>query len=447
MSGSFHGPPVVRGNLAFGNTLQYVRDPLGFLASAAGAYGDVCQLKLAGETCFLLANPHDIETVLCTRSDEFCKDKLIWRSPMRLAWRMIPPFQKRLLYSEADNARRQPGFWRAGRKLVQPAFLPQNVNKYSAIIREETEQFIARWEPGKAIDLVKELTGLMLIVNGRCFFGVDFRGAAAEINKALSVLVNGFLRSQSGSRFSRSLPLPSNVAFRKAFTLIDGHIRAAIMRSGNDHSEGEMLQRLLEARDDQGEALSKQAIRNEAITMLLAAHETAALSTAYGLFMLCGDESRVERALAGVASGDFNYLAMALRESNRLYPAAWLIGREARQHCEIAGFSIPAGAQLLISQWVVHRDARWYAAPHEFRPERWADGLLQRNPRCSYLSFGHGPAACVGEAFSTEESLQVIAVILRKLRLVTLTREPLKFRVAETLKPRDGLPMRVEGRR
>src|SRR4051794_21234566 len=105
-------PPRVRGHSFFGNTLQYVADPLNFLVTVARTYGDVAQLSMGGETCILVAHPRDIEAVLCTRSQEFCRDKLIWRSPLKLARRMLPFFEKGLLYSQADAARKQPGFWR-----------------------------------------------------------------------------------------------------------------------------------------------------------------------------------------------------------------------------------------------------------------------------------------------------------------------------------------------
>src|SRR5690242_18170144 len=109
-------PPIVDGHVLFGNTLQYVRDPLGFLVRTARRFGDVAELNLAGERCILLAHPNDIEAVLCTRHDEFCKDKLIWRSPLRLARRMLSPFRKDALFSEADDIRRQPAYWRRERK-------------------------------------------------------------------------------------------------------------------------------------------------------------------------------------------------------------------------------------------------------------------------------------------------------------------------------------------
>jgi cytochrome P450 len=136
-----------------------------------------------------------------------------------------------------------------------------------------------------------------------------------------------------------------------------------------------------------------------------------------------------------------------IQEAMRLYPPAWGLGREAIADCEVGGYHVPRGTQVLTIQRIVHRDPRWYKDPEAFRPERWADDLERRLPRCAYFPFGDGPRICIGQHFAMMEAVLVLATVARGHRLTLVSDEPLELVASITMRPRRGIRMRVQSRR
>ena len=138
------------------------------------------------------------------------------------------------------------------------------------------------------------------------------------------------------------------------------------------------------------------------------------------------------------------YTEWVIREAMRLYPPAWMIAREALGDCEIGGYHVPKGTQLLMSQWLVHRDPRWFDNPEKFHPERWDQDLIKRLPRCAYFPFGDGPRICIGNHFAMMEAVLILATITRRFRLSIEPGQSLELMPSVTLRPRSGLRMRIE---
>jgi cytochrome P450 len=225
-----------------------------------------------------------------------------------------------------------------------------------------------------------------------------------------------------------------------------------------DHDPGDLLSRLLHARDDEGGAMTDRQLRDEAVTIFLAGHETTALSLFYAFFLLALHpevESRLNDELAHVLGGrlptvadvpNLTYAGWVAREAMRLYPPAWGVGREAIEDCEIGGYLVPKGTQFFIVQYLVHRDPRWFENPESFEPERWDGDLIKRLPRCAYFPFGDGPRVCIGNHFAMMEAVLVLATIAQRYRLEVLPGQTLELLPSITLRPRHELVARLHRR-
>jgi cytochrome P450 len=135
-----------------------------------------------------------------------------------------------------------------------------------------------------------------------------------------------------------------------------------------------------------------------------------------------------------------------VKESMRLYPPAWAVGREAITACEVGGYPVPRGTQLWMAQWVVHRDPRWFDEPESFRPERWDNDLARRLPRCAYFPFGDGPRICIGANFAMMEAVLILAAVAQRFCLTLASDRPLELEPSVTLRPKHGIPVRVAER-
>ena len=216
---------------------------------------------------------------------------------------------------------------------------------------------------------------------------------------------------------------------------------------------------LLNARgDDGGAAMTGRQVREEAMTLLLAGHETTANTLAWGWYLLArnpGAEARLHEEVDRVLGGRppafhdvprLEYAGAIIAEALRVYPPAYTIGRQAASPCEIGGYPVPRGTTFLMSQWVVHRDPRFFVAPEEFRPERWAGGLAGSLPRYAYFPFGGGPRVCVGSSFALTEATLVLAAVARRFRLALRPGRDVRPLPTMTLRPANGLEVVVTRR-
>jgi cytochrome P450 len=225
-----------------------------------------------------------------------------------------------------------------------------------------------------------------------------------------------------------------------------------------DDDRGDLLSMLLAATTEEGGKMSERQLRDEAITLLMAGHETTALALTYAFHLLSRHPqvlselvSEVNGVLGGRTPGaadipDLVYADAVVRESMRLYPPAWGVGRATTRPSKVAGVELAEGAQLWMSQWVVHRDPRWFENPEQFSPERWRDDLAKRLPRYAYFPFGGGPRVCIGNAFATMEAVLLLVAIVQRTRLRAEDDAPLAVVPSVTLRPKGPVRMRVERR-
>jgi cytochrome P450 len=435
-------PPGPRGGLLLGSTFAYLRDQLGFLTAAVREYGDIVNLRLGNLNTYVLVNPEHIDYVLRSHADNFMKDKLT-------RW-LIPLVGEGLLTSEGD-------FWRRQRRLTQPTFQRQQIERYAMVMVKQTERMLEAWHDGQVRDTHEDMAHLTLAIVAKTLFGTDLAGEADVIGESLDVVINHFMSPMRWFRFFDYLPLPSSQRYWRAIRRIDEIIYGIIRRhraSGQD--TGDLLSRLVAARDEQGGGgMTDRQLRDEVVTLVLAGHETTALVLFYSFYLLAQAPETADRLAVELHDvlGDrpptasdvpnLRYAEWVIRESMRLYPPAWGIAREALADCEIGGYDVPKGTQIFMVQRLVHRDARWFDDPEAFKPDRWDNDLIKRLPRCAYFPFGDGPRICIGNHFAMMEAVLLLATIAQRFRLEIEPGQTLELLPSITLRPRYPIRMRL----
>ncbi|HEX8338709.1 MAG TPA: cytochrome P450 [Pyrinomonadaceae bacterium] len=440
--------PGPRGFWPVGQVVQFRRDPLALLTRLAREYGDVVRFQAATQAVYLLNHPDHVRDVLVTHHARFMKGRALQRAKRLLG--------EGLLTSEGD-------FWRRQRRLAQPAFHRQRVNSYAETMVGYAEKTSARWRAGETLDVADEMSRLTLAVVGKTLFDADVESDADEVGAALAEVMSlfGYLMLPFSELLER-LPLPPRRRFERARARLDRVIYRIIeerRREGRDR--GDLLSTLLHAVDEEGDrtGMTDEQLRDEAMTIFLAGHETTANALAWTLYLLSQNpeaEARLHEELDEVLPGrapaaeDFprlRYTEMVVAEAMRLYPPAWAVGRLALEDHEVGGYLIPRGSLVLVSQYVMHRDPRFWPDPERFDPGRFTPEAKSARPQFSYFPFGGGTRRCVGEGFAWMEAVLILATLARRWRLRLAPGAVVRPRPRITLRPAGGgIPMTVEAR-
>jgi cytochrome P450 len=432
-------PPGPKGHPLTGNLFDYTRDHLGFLTRCAREYGDVVGLRFVNVPVYLLNHPDHVEYVLVQNHRNFIKSKGVRHSLGFLG--------DGLLTSEGS-------FWRRQRRLAQPAFHRERIDAYGGAMVECAERAISGWKGSETRDVHEDMARLALDVVAKTLFGTLLTVEFEEVGAALETITQRFT-GRGGVLFHipEKVPTPANLRFRRAVRLLDGIIYKIIEeRRAGGESDGDLLSMFLEARDEEtGESMTDKQLRDEVMTIFLAGHETTANALSWAWYLLARHpeaEVRLLEELGEVLGGRaptvgdlprLRYTDMVVKESMRLYPPAWAFGRETVEDCEIGGYHVPVGTQLVMSQWVMHRDPRYYERAGEFHPERWVDGSVEELPPYAYFPFGGGPRLCIGRSFAKMEAVLLLATIAQKFRLRLAQDRPVEPQPSITLRPRNGM--------
>ncbi len=437
-------PPGPKGRPVLGNMFGYARDPLGFLTRCSHEYGDVVRLRFPGTLAYLITHPDHVEQVLVKKHRNFIKDKYT-REELNV-------LGNGLLVNEGD-------FWRRQRRLAQPAFHSRRVEAYGETMVAFTERMLEVWRDSEVRNIHTEMMHLTLEIVAKTLLDADIAGEAEGVGEALGEIMNYFSDQGSGSflrLLPESVPTPANLRYRNAVRRLDGIIYSIIderRRSGAD--TGDLLSMLLRAEDEDGNRMDPKQLRDEVMTVVLAGHETTAIALSWTFYLLGENpeaEAKLLTEMEEVLDGRLatvwdlprlRYADAVIKESMRLYPPAWAIGREAIGESEIAGYHVPAKTQMFISQYVTHRDPRFFDDPESFDPSRWHDGRTGDLPHYAYFPFGGGPRLCIGSNFARMEAVLLLATIAREFRLEPVTRDPPVPQPSITLRPRGGIEMKL----
>ncbi|HEY3498320.1 MAG TPA: cytochrome P450, partial [Polyangiaceae bacterium] len=418
-----------------GGVMHFAKSPLDAFLEAKQKYGDLVEWKQLGRHYFLVSDPGLIEAILQTRSG-LIKDYFTRGLGALLG--------RGLLNAEGDE-------WRKNRKLIAPTFQPRELAMFAETMVACADTLLARFDDGEVRDLHSDALHLTLDVVVRTLFGSAF-SRFDDVERALEVASHEYRQLWQTWRILMPdwVPLAARGHIRGARRVLD-EILLELIRKKRDVPGDDLLSHLIALQDEEGKGLSDEQLRDEAMTLFLAGHETTALSVTYTFHLLATNPSsyaklveEIDRVLAGRAPthddvARLAYTTAVVREGLRLYPPVWTMGRDAAPaDLEIAGLRIPAGAQPFMSQWVVHHDERWFPDPWSFRPERWLGSECADLPRFAYFPFGGGPRICVGQHFALLELILVLARITQTHRFERLE-EDLTLRPVITLRP--GGPM------
>jgi cytochrome P450 len=386
---------------------------------------------------FIFNHPDDIEAVLVTLNKKFIKGRAL-RANKRL-------FGEGLLTSEGEA-------WLRQRRLAQPAFHRSRIASYADTMVRFTEQMLGGWRDGDGCNVHEEMMRLTLAIVAKTLFDADVTREAKEIGEALEVVMEVNTDPRRLLFVPAWLPTPANLAMRRAVRRLDRVIYRIISeRRASGRDSGDLLSLLLHAQDEDGSQMSDVQLRDEAVTLFLAGHETTAITLSWTWWLLAQHpkiEAKLHAELAAVLGGRvptfkdlprLGYLEMILSESLRLYPPAWSMVRMAIEDSEIGGYRVPAGCGVAMSQYVVHRDPRFFDAPDEFRPERWENDLAKRLPRFAYFPFGGGPRICIGNSFALMEASLTLATIAQEFRLSLVPGQSVEPLPSITLRPKNGI--------
>jgi cytochrome P450 len=423
-------------------------NPLPFFTSLARSYGDIVTYRMAGEQVFLVSDPQLIKDILVTHNRNFIKGRGLQRVKRLLG--------EGLLTSEDPHHLRQ-------RRLMQPAFHRDRVAVYAGTMVAHADRLRQQWQHGAVLDIAHEMMRLTLSIVGKTLFDADVEEQAGDVREALTGVMDTFWTMMLPfADLLEQLPLPRMRRARTSRARLDAIIYGFIAErraSGRDH--GDLLSMLLSARDedatDAGRMTDTQ-VRDEAMTIFLAGHETTANALTWTWYLLSGApeiEARLHREIDAVLGGrrptvaDIPVLPLVERvvtEAMRLYPPAWIVGRRAIESYRIGSYVAPARSLVLASQWVVHRDERWFADPERFDPDRWTPAFKAALPPYAYFPFGGGPRRCIGESFAWIELVLVVATIAQRWKLRLVPGHPVEPQALVTLRTRYGMRMTVERR-
>jgi cytochrome P450 len=437
------GPPTLQ---FFLDLSKFRKDPLGGFFKSSLTYGDVVRYRGVWVT-HQLSHPDHIQHVLQGNFANYRKGR---------GYRILKlSLGEGLLTSEGT-------LWQRQRKMTQPSFQGQQVASFVGAMAESALTMLRRWEmnatQNQVFDVVPDFMRLTLNIAAQVLFTTNLEADAESIRRTLDI-GRDYSVDRAWSIFPPPLSIPTkrNREYRTALANIHGIIDRIIAdRRRNPQHIADLLTMLMEARDENGAAMTDQQLRDEVITLLTAGHETTTLALAWTCYLIGTRRDVVERMTAEAAFLNgripayedlmkLRYSRMVVEESMRLYPPVWTLARTAVNDDEIGGYRITAGSEILIFPYITQRHPKWWQEPDAFRPERFAPENSAARPRYAYLPFGAGPRTCVGLNFAMTEILVALTLILQRFR-ITLAIDPATVRPdpSVTLQPRPGVPVRLE---
>lgn len=415
---------------------KFARDPLGLLSGIARKYGDIACFSLAGNEVFLVSHPDYVREVLITQRAKFEVSALRARLELILG--------TGLLTARGELHARQ-------RRLMQPVFRKSRIDAYAGCMVEFAQRTSARWTPGGEIDIAAEMMKLTMAVVAKTLFDHDVEGEADRVSRNLTLLMSYFTRLLSPFlRYALNLPLPSTHRFRRALRELDEVIYGMISHRLRHPGRGEdLLSLLMRAKDDEtNAAMTEKQLRDELLTLFLAGHETTANVLTWTIWLLAQHpeadaklHAEVQSVLSGrprfeAADADrLCYTRQVILEGLRLYPPAWFVGRTPLEDVRLGGYTIRKGATVLLSQYVSHRDGRFFDQPERFHPERWTEEFEHRLPRGAFFPFSAGDRHCIGERFAWLEALLILATLIERWKFDLIPGQAVQPRPSVTLRP------------
>jgi cytochrome P450 len=423
------------------------RDALDFFKKAQRDYGDIVRFQVLGKRVLLLSDPSDVETVLVDDAASY------GRSAENRNLR--PIFGNGLLTSEGD-------LWRSQRRRIQPSFSSQRLAGYTTIMLAAIEERVRRWTTGQTIEIHAEMMGFTRDVVCRSLFSHQPTAQLDRIADAVTTIFGSLRAEILYLPIWQRLPTRRSIRWRRAVNVLYETIadiiseRRSMASKDQSGPPQDMLGSLLSAQDEDGSTMSDIQIRDEVMTMFLAGHETSALMLTWAIHLLANDQDVQDQAaeealrvtagspLTGAHYPQLKLVMGVVQEALRLYPPVWSLGRETIHDTKIGPHTVAKGDSIWLCINNIHHDSRWFHAPETFNPHRWSEA--QRRPKLSYLPFGAGARMCIGQNFAFMEAALSLAALLCNFRFYPASSEPVESAAWITLRPKSGIPIRLERR-
>ena len=414
-------------------------------------YGDVVRIPSAVRTLYLVSDPELVKHILQDNNRNYVKGRGLQKAKALVG--------HGLLTSEGD-------FWRRQRRLMQPAFHRQRIADFvqtmttaAAVARDRMAE---QAKQGVPVNVAASMMHLTLDIISQTMFSTALRPEEmAQVEEVMPFLLRVTTdRTTALLDVMEHLPTSNNKRYDEYRNRLDGIVYRIIeerRRSGQRHND--LLDMLLEAQDeDTGERMDDAQLRDEAITIFLAGHETTANLLAWALHLLSQHPQQSERLQAEVDGvldgrvptmadlGALRYTRMVLDEALRLYPPAWIFSRAAVKDDRLGTYDLPTGTDVLISPYIIHRDPRFWQEPERFDPERFDPAVESDRPRFAYLPFGAGPRLCIGRDFALIEATLILAMLVQRFTFAPVAEKPVEPIVSFTLRPKNGVWLEVQER-
>ncbi|HEV2381374.1 MAG TPA: cytochrome P450 [Terriglobia bacterium] len=430
-------PPGPKGHWPIGSLPMLGGDGLARIEAWGREYGDIFYFRALSIHVCLISRPDLIEDVLVTQSRNFVHGLALVGNRRFLG--------DGLLTSEGE-------LWRRQRYLMQPAFHRRSIGRYAEVMVQHAQETLATWRNGETRDMYCDMTRLALEIVTRVLFDVDIDG---HLDRVVAAARAGQLRNSRGIAPMYALkyfPIPRNLRYLWTIYRLDQVIYRIIReRRASGQLGTDLISMLLQARDEDGTPMSDRQVRDEVVTLIFTGSETVALTLSYVSYLLARHpevQTRLAEELGAVLGGrapaleDLPKLTFAekiIKETLRLYPPVWAFVREAVQPVELGGYALPARTTVVLSQWVSHRDPRYYDQPQEFRPERWTPEFEKQLPKFAYFPFGGGQRTCIGASFAKMETTLLLATMAQKFHLSAAPGFKLELSPSITLQPKRGV--------
>ncbi len=420
-------------------------NPITLFQHLTDTYGDIAHYKIGWNHIVFLNHPDYIREVLVVQNDNFIKERTVQRSKMLLGEGMITA-------EGADH--------RAQRQVAQPAFHRQRIPEYAQTMVDEAARVRDSWCTGEQRDVAIDMMHLTLNVVAKTLFATDLGDEVKELASAINRIMglSNFLVMLPAAEWLVHVRPPGLAAFVRARKRIDAVVYRMIEAHRKRRANtGSLLDMMLEASPDHG-AASEKSLRDQVITIFLAGYETVANALAWAWYLLSQNpdcelrfHEEIDRELQGrLPTYDdiprLRYVEMVMAESMRLYPPAWAMGRYAMRDFQLGDYFLPAKTTVLISQFVTHRDPRFFPDPLRFDPLRFTPEAKARRTKFSYFPFGAGFRQCIGESFAWMEGVLLLATLGQRWKLRLLRGHPVEPEPLITLRPKYGMKMLVESR-
>lgn len=445
-------PPGPRSLPPFGSASAMARDTSTFALNVWQRYGDIVRIRFLFWPGYLLYHPDFVKYVLHDHHRNYDK-----HFPMMAS--VKPLFGNGLFTNDGES-------WLHQRRLMQPSFHHKRLAHFGTTMTDATLAMLERWQGSvnQQLDIPQEMMRLTLQIAGLTLFNLDLSSDADTVGRTFTAILPLLMKYSLVPFPPLWVPTPGNRRLQAGIATLDSVVYDIINEqrkhiSGSDRETDDLLSMLLTARDaETGEGMNDRQLRDEVMTLLLAGHETTAISLMWTLYLLSQHpevEERLHDELDTVLNGkvatvdrlnDLPYNRMVIQEAMRLYPPAFGITRHAIADDEIGGYHVPANSIIFMSAYYTHRHPEIWEEPERFDPERFTPERAAKRPRFAYFPFGGGPRICIGNTFAMMEAQLVLATIAQHYQLRLLPGHPVEPEVLATTRPRYGLPMILQAR-